>query len=144
MTTMQGVSTLEVAGCPACGTLYAAPKALMDQRRNEAGNVWCPNGHKLGWKDTEADILRRRLASATQDVAFYKERTAETEGVWRLTLVLSRVDGSVYRARRIFGRTSAQADHLSEPVHVGKVAEVATEAIIRKAAVMPPKEKWVR
>jgi predicted RNA-binding Zn-ribbon protein involved in translation (DUF1610 family) len=77
--------TLNVWECPTCGVVYGVTEAFCEQKRNSHQSYYCPNGHSLSWKDSDADILRRKLASAQQDVEWYKARQAEAEGSLRAT-----------------------------------------------------------
>ena len=47
--------------CPSCGVLYGISKKYADSLRDSGGYYWCPNGHKLSWKETKADRLKREL-----------------------------------------------------------------------------------
>ncbi len=55
------ITDLAVKECPVCGVFYALPQQL-DGKHQENGEGWyCPNGHTLVYKDTEAMRLRHRL-----------------------------------------------------------------------------------
>jgi hypothetical protein len=53
--------TLEKIVCGSCGITFAMPETMLVARRKEAGSFYCPNGHRWGWKETEADRLRKQL-----------------------------------------------------------------------------------
>ena len=55
--------------CCNCGVTFALPKRLYDACYKNAGTFYCPNGHALGWDETEADRQRRRAESAEQRIA---------------------------------------------------------------------------
>lgn len=61
---VQESQTLETTTCPNCGVLFAVPAHLIGEKRRTAGSLTCPNGHSLGWHETESDRLKRKLAEA--------------------------------------------------------------------------------
>ena len=77
--------TLNVWECPACGVIYGITEEFARMKQAAGESYVCPNGHRLSWKDSEADVLRRHLASANQDAEWYKARHAEAEGSLRAT-----------------------------------------------------------
>ena len=77
--------TLNVWECPSCGVTYGITEEFARQRQASGQHYFCPNGHTLSWKDSEADILRRHLATAQQDAEWYKARSLEVEGSLRAT-----------------------------------------------------------
>ena len=34
--------------CAACGIIFAFSCKLVEHRRETKGDVWCPNGHRIG------------------------------------------------------------------------------------------------
>lgn len=38
---------METHTCPKCGTVFGAPKLLLNQRRLDYAPFWCPRGHRL-------------------------------------------------------------------------------------------------
>lgn len=69
------VVTLVVWECPSCGIVYGIPKSFADACRSSGQRYWCPNGHHLGWNETDADRERKRAeqaerrASSAEDTA---------------------------------------------------------------------------
>lgn len=59
---------LEATECCVCGTLFAAPKILIDNRRKIKGKFYCPNGHELTFTDTEVDRLNRVIGYKNTDL----------------------------------------------------------------------------
>ena len=59
--TMLGTGVLEVTDCCVCGTIFAVPERLIDQRRRRAGDLHCPNGHVLTWKETDVQRVEKKL-----------------------------------------------------------------------------------
>lgn len=53
--------TLEITTCCVCGIHFAAPVEMMNEKRKNAGSIYCPNGHSLSWRETEAQKLERQL-----------------------------------------------------------------------------------
>lgn len=51
---------LEVHECPTCGIVWGAPEDYYQQRRKDGQSFYCPNGHTLSYKETEADRQRKR------------------------------------------------------------------------------------
>ena len=54
---------LEQTSCCVCGTRFAVDKVIMENRRNRAGSIYCPNGHCIGWKESAADRVRKELTA---------------------------------------------------------------------------------
>ena len=67
--------SLAVHVCRACGIVYGIPTDFRDYCRSNGQRYYCPNGHSLGWTETEAEIERKRAqvalrrASAAEDTA---------------------------------------------------------------------------
>lgn len=68
-------TVLLVEECPVCGVIYGLPKDFNDARYRNGGSVWCPNGDRLGWNQTDADRQRER-AEAAEKRAASAERAA--------------------------------------------------------------------
>lgn len=73
--------TLEVTNCCVCGVNFAVPEIIMDERRRNAGNVYCPNGHCIGWKETEAERLKREVDSLNQANDYLRRQKESVEAV---------------------------------------------------------------
>ena len=50
--------------CCSCDILFAMPQRMVEARQRDGALFYCPCGHPQSWRDTEADGLRKRLASA--------------------------------------------------------------------------------
>lgn len=70
---------LETILCCKCGVLFGAPERLLDARRRDGLSFWCPNGHSQGWKETEADRLKRDLKSTRDDLARVRAERDQVE-----------------------------------------------------------------
>lgn len=58
--------TLESLTCGTCGVNFAVDASLLETWRKEKGSFHCPNGHVRGWRESEADRLKKALAVETQ------------------------------------------------------------------------------
>lgn len=63
MTTLTRTVTLEQTTCATCDVSFAAPSSLLDRRRADGQSFYCPNGHSLSYRDTEAKRLQREVES---------------------------------------------------------------------------------
>jgi len=53
--------------CCACGVPFAAPRELLDKRRETHKDFFCPNGHNLHFPgETEAERLKKLLDDEAQ------------------------------------------------------------------------------
>lgn len=52
-----------------CGTPFALPKRLLESAQGAGHTIYCPHGHTVVWKETEADKLRRERDRLKQDQA---------------------------------------------------------------------------
>jgi len=61
-TEIEGRTALEVTSCCVCGVSFGVPRRILDDRRENGGAFYCPNGHTLGWNETEVSRLKTRIA----------------------------------------------------------------------------------
>jgi len=61
MSTLTYTGTLDILNCGVCQIPHAIPTELRNDRYENGGNWWCPNGHKLHFITTEAERLRKRV-----------------------------------------------------------------------------------
>lgn len=73
---------LEIRICPTCGITYALPARVVADRRAKAGSWYCPNGHTLSFKESDADRarkeaaqLRKKLDDEKQNAEWWKTRS---------------------------------------------------------------------
>lgn len=52
-----------------CGTPFALPAEMLNAARKSGHTIYCPHGHSVVWKETEADRLRRERDRLKQDTA---------------------------------------------------------------------------
>jgi len=77
--------SLVVWECPSCGVVYGIPQSFADECRANGSRYYCPNGHSLGWSETDADRERARAArlqrrlEASEDTARRYRENAERE-----------------------------------------------------------------
>lgn len=45
--------------CCVCDIEFHVPRRWLDHKASTAGDVWCPNGHRLSYTESDADRLRR-------------------------------------------------------------------------------------
>lgn len=63
--------------CSGCGCWFAMPPGYLDNRRKDKKTFWCPNGHELSYKESEADKLRRERDRLKQDAARLEDEKRE-------------------------------------------------------------------
>lgn len=73
--------TLWVTDCPRCAVVFAIPKRMEEARRADGQTFYCPSGHPMSWKTTEADRLREQLSRVDADRKYawqvYQEADAD-------------------------------------------------------------------
>lgn len=55
--------------CTNCGISMTLPDGYLNNRRGDGRSFWCPNGHSMSYKETEADKLRRERDRLAQQIA---------------------------------------------------------------------------
>lgn len=53
-----------VISCCRCGIQFAIDTGFEARRREDGEDFYCPNGHSLVFKDSEADLLKKRALAA--------------------------------------------------------------------------------
>lgn len=94
-----GYTELEVEICT-CGVLFAAPKPMLDTRRHDGRDFYCPNGHSLSY-DGERSRLERELRAAKDRAARDRAARDQAEASLRAT------KGVVTRQRERLERVAA-------------------------------------
>lgn len=96
-------TTLIVWECPSegCGIVYGIPKEFADSLHANGGSYYCPNGHRLSWRETDADRLRKKL-NAAERRAESSEQAARYQREQRLRIERSNIAlrGHLTRMRR--------------------------------------------
>lgn len=70
---------LEATSCCVCGIQFGVPPYFIDNARKNAGSLYCPNGHRLGWSETEADKLRKQIHKANELLEWQRARASTLE-----------------------------------------------------------------
>ena len=52
---------IEVYHCGACGVLMGVPRGFLADRQKDGAWIYCPNGHKTRYRETEAKQLKRQI-----------------------------------------------------------------------------------
>ncbi len=124
--------TLESVTCAACGICFAMPHTLVEKRRGDGKDFFCPNGHTLTFGESDADKLRRerdrlqqRLAEKDDDIRYQRQarevaerRLSAAKG--QITKIKKRVHGGVCPC---CNRTFADLARHMAGQHPGFVAE---------------------
>jgi ssDNA-binding Zn-finger/Zn-ribbon topoisomerase 1 len=70
---------LEVKQCPVCYVHYAVPEMMMNRKRENGGDWYCPNGHGLAFTKTKADKLAEELAKEKEHTQYWMNRKNEID-----------------------------------------------------------------
>ncbi len=62
-------TTLESVVCPTCGVQFGVPQHLLNSLQQSKAAFFCPGGHSQSYRESEADRLKRELASALKVAA---------------------------------------------------------------------------
>lgn len=74
------VVNLCVWQCPECGIVYGIPQDFANACQRDGSSYYCPNGHSLGWHETDADRQKKR-ADAAERRANQAENAARSQRV---------------------------------------------------------------
>lgn len=85
-----------------CGMPFMLPSALQYQARNRGHTIYCPLGHTIVWKETEADKLRRERDNLKQQIA-----RVEDEKQREVSLANDRATRAERETKRIKKRAAA-------------------------------------
>lgn len=101
---MEAMVKLERTTCW-CGTPFMLPDRLLDNAINHGHTIYCPHGHSIAWKETEADRLRRERDRLKQDAARLEN---EKRGAWATaTAQAERAAKAERETKRLKSRASA-------------------------------------
>lgn len=70
---------LEATSCCVCGIQFGVPPYFIANARKNAGTIYCPNGHGLGWSKSEADKLREQVKKTNELLEWEKARARTLE-----------------------------------------------------------------
>ena len=112
------LAVIQATSCGNCGMPFGLPKDFMENRIADGQKFWCPNGHKIGWGDTEEKRLKRDLKWAKDELAAQRARADGAEASLRTT------KGHVTRLRKrmVEGECPLCGQHLRDLArHVARV-----------------------
>lgn len=75
--TQRYTGTLTIQACPDCGTNFGCEEDLIEARRKDGRTFYCPNGHRLSYKDSEVERLRKetqRLARRAENLEAQRDQ----------------------------------------------------------------------
>jgi dephospho-CoA kinase len=100
MATIAYTEVLETTRCW-CGISLAVPSNLLRNAYDHGTQIYCPIGHKFGWKETEADRQRKRAEQAEARAKRAEERRqAERDLREHTERQLSAQRGATTRAKK--------------------------------------------
>ena len=70
---------METTSCTECGIVFGVPDAWLKARRTDGRNFCCPNGHRLAYKESTTDALRRERDLLKQRLAERDDAVARAE-----------------------------------------------------------------
>lgn len=59
---------IESTSCAECGCVFGIASDQIQSLRQTGRTFYCPNGHRLSFRESEADRLRKQLAQTTQQL----------------------------------------------------------------------------
>lgn len=72
-------SSLAIRVCPSCGVTYAAPERLFQNRKDQGGSWYCPNGHSLSFTKTTVTELNEKLANEKHNTEWWRQRATNAD-----------------------------------------------------------------
>lgn len=76
---MTELKLFEEQSCPNCGVRFGVPVEFTANRRKDTRTFYCPNGHPMSYRESEADMLRRERDRLKQNEAWYEARLRESQ-----------------------------------------------------------------
>lgn len=76
-----------------CGIAFAVPDDLLDNAHNHRQAIFCPQGHRCVWKETEADRQRKRAEQLERRL----RSTEDTAQRWRANAEQERRSAAAYK-----------------------------------------------
>jgi|tagenome__1003787_1003787.scaffolds.fasta_scaffold20897028_4 hypothetical protein len=74
--TITEIMSIETTSCGVCGVVFGMPAEMLRSRKRSGATFWCPNGHQIGYSETDADRLRKELDAV-------KRRLDQASASWR-------------------------------------------------------------
>ena len=72
-------ATIDEVPCSACGIRFWVDGFWVKSKREDGSSFYCPNGHKLSWRETDVDRLRKQLADKEAELVRQKERIEQRD-----------------------------------------------------------------
>jgi chromosome segregation ATPase len=91
--------------CTSCGCLFGMPQGYLNNRRGDKAAFYCPNGHSMSYRESEADKLRRERDRLKQEAARLEEENAAAQ--LALDVARDRMQKAEKANKRLKKRTSA-------------------------------------
>lgn len=76
------MSQFEEQDCIECFMKFLVPKGFSARRQQDKRSFYCPNGHSMSYRESEADRLKAQLLQQQQATRAAEERAAKEER-WR-------------------------------------------------------------
>lgn len=73
------LAILQAIECGVCGIPFAFPTDLVEKRKADGKDFYCPNGHCIAYGDTEVQRLRRKVKQQEAETARAKNRAEHWE-----------------------------------------------------------------
>jgi hypothetical protein len=80
------VADLTVTRCAECGCNFGVPGDFLTCRRNDKRDFYCPNGHVLSYRQSEAEKLRLERDRLLQSLAQKEDELKDLENRRRAAL----------------------------------------------------------
>lgn len=66
----------EEQDCINCGVRFGVPVGFTQHRMNDKRSFYCPNGHSMSYRQSDADVLRQERDRLKQQMAYKEEQIA--------------------------------------------------------------------
>lgn len=87
--------------CPTCGVVYGIPVEFAEDKKKNGEWYYCPNGHSLSWRESEADKQRKRAVRAEADRDYWqREEKRERERAERIKREKAAVKGQLTKTKK--------------------------------------------
>jgi hypothetical protein len=74
-----GSLTTVTCGVEGCGIAFAIPSEMASSRMEDGGLFYCPNGHRVGWTETEVKKLRREVERKQKELEWAQQATIRAQ-----------------------------------------------------------------
>lgn len=80
------VNDLDLTKCAMCGCYFGVPDGFLRDRQHDKRTFYCPNGHELSYKQSEAEKLRLERDRLVQRLAQKDDELRDLENRRRAAL----------------------------------------------------------